>query len=144
MLLQSHRKMIFCKHVLKLWIIIVSNNLTIISCSDIRDLSGGTLGCPCLSGIRMEQGRGPERRELQLSSVLAGPLGLCSAGTPALTAPLKTGPRASQQHSGMDEGEKHIETTSQIIWGWNWWGDGDTNALYGLVVSGLRSWEKRL
>lgn len=68
MLLQSHRKMIFCKHVLKLWIIIVSNNLTIISCSDIRDLSGGTLGCPCLSVIRMEQGRGPEWRELQLSS----------------------------------------------------------------------------
>lgn len=71
MLLPSHRKNIFCKCVLCLWIIIVSNNLTKVSCSDVTDLSGDTLGCPCLSLVRVEQGRGAEWRELQLSWVPA-------------------------------------------------------------------------
>lgn len=49
----------------------MSNNLTKISCSDVTDLSGDTLGCPCLSVIMVEQGRGAEWRELQLSWVPA-------------------------------------------------------------------------
>lgn len=143
MLLQSHRKIIFCKHVLYLWINIVSNNLTKISCSDITDLSGGTLGRPYLSVIRVEQGRGAEWREQQLSSVpLATRPVLCR--DTALTAPLKTGPGASQQHSAMDGGERLKETTPQIIWGWNWWGGGDISALEGLVVSRSRGQEKGL
>lgn len=142
MLLQSHRKIIFCKHVLYFWKNTVSN--TKIPCSDITNLSGDTLGCPYLSVIRVEQGRGAEWREQQLSSAqsLWAP-GLCPAGH-CITAPLKTGPGASQQHSAMDGGERLKETTPQIIWGWNWWGGGDINVLWGLVVSRSRGQEKGL
>lgn len=71
MLLPNHRKKnIFSKRALYSWIITVFNNLTKISCSDVTDLSGDMLGCPCLWVIRVEQGRAAEFRELSSAGAL--------------------------------------------------------------------------
>lgn len=102
----NHRKNIFCKHVLYLWIITVFNNLTKISSSDVTDLSGDMLGCPCLCVIRVEQGRGAEWRSCSSARSLLPTRAVLS---------LHPSRQVLQLHSGMDGGERLKETTSQAI-----------------------------